>query len=254
MNKSNITISEILDYFNEIAPFETAEDYDNIGLIVGKADNKVSKIMICLDVSTDVINEAVKCGCDLIISHHPMIFSCVKKINDESFVTSKALKLIKSNISVISMHTNLDFAKDGVCDNLCKVLGFDNILYDEGCWKICRISPVCAKEMALKVKNALNMPFTRYSDCKNMCEKVGIVPGSGMDFSDKMISMGADTIITGDIKYFGFLENMQKGINVIDCGHYDSEIIFKKPLKELLEKRFNTEILISQNENYINYV
>lgn len=254
MDNSQIKVSDILEFLNEIAPFETAEDYDNVGLIVGDSFKKIERIMICLDVSFDVINEAIHKKCDLIISHHPIIFSSLKKINQDNFITSKVIKLIKNDISVIAAHTNLDMAKDGVCDNLCKVLGLSDKVYDGGCFKICETSPISCSEMALKVKESLKMPFTKYSDGGKMCKKIGVVCGSGMDFADEMISMGADTIITGDIKYIGFLENMQKGINVIDCGHFDSEIIIKEPLKEILEKKFDVEILVAEKENYINYV
>lgn len=254
MNKKQIKVSDILEFLNEIAPFETAEDYDNVGLIVGNSLKKVERIMVCLDVSSDVVHEAIHKKCDLIVSHHPIIFSSLKKINEDNFITSKVMKLIKNDISVIAAHTNLDMAKDGVCDNLCKALGLSDKVYDGGCFKICEVSPVSVREMALKVKEALNMPFTKFSDGGKMCRKIGVVCGSGMDFADEMISMGADTIITGDIKYIGFLENMQKGINVIDCGHFDSEVIIKEPLKEILENKFDVEILVAENENYINYV
>ncbi len=246
-------ISQILEYFNEIAPFETAEDFDNIGLIVGKKDKTVNKIMFCLDASDFVIDEAIEKGCDLIISHHPMIFSPVKKINDENFLTEKVIKLIKNDISLISMHTNLDAMENGVCQNLCTLLGLD-VIYNGGCFKICEVSPLSPKEMALKVKKALNLPFIKFVDGNSRCEKVGVCCGSGMSFAEEMISLGVDTIITGDIKYHAFLENLEKKVNLIDCGHFESEIIYIEKLKNIIDNKFGIESLISTKEKYFDYI
>ena len=247
-------VSQILEYFNQIAPFETAEDFDNIGLIVGKKDGAVNKIMFCLDCSDFVIDEAIEKGCDLIISHHPMIFSPVKKINDDDFITKKAIKLIENGISLISMHTNLDAMENGVCHNLCTVLGLDNIIYNGGCFKICQSVPISPKELAQKVKKALNLPFIKFVGESSNCEKIGVCCGSGMSFSEEMISLGVDTIITGDIKYHAFIENLERKINLIDCGHFESEIIYIEKLKKIIDNKFGIDSLISTKEKYFDYI
>mgnify|MGYP003291401449 CR=1 FL=1 len=115
------TVNDIYNYIDSIAPFDTQEEWDNSGLLVGDKNTEVTKILFALDVTSDIINQAVECGAELIVTHHPIIFKPVSDVLSDSLI----YKLIKNNISIICAHTNYDKAIDGVNDILCYTVGFD---------------------------------------------------------------------------------------------------------------------------------
>lgn len=233
-------LKEIFDFLNEKFPVETACDFDNPGILVGDLNTEVTKAVIALDCTLDVIETAQKCGCQLIITHHPIIFEPLKKVLADSLV----YKLIKSGISVISMHTNLDVGIGGVNDALCSALELKNVkkvesgdgyLLNSGL-----LSPVlCADELALYIKKRLG-GAVKYVGCDKKIEKVLVCSGSGGSYLQDVSRLGCDALITADVKHNVFLDAKRLNVALFDAGHFDTEDVITEPLKRLLEQNFST--------------
>lgn len=252
------TVSEIYDYINEAAPFDTALSFDNVGLLVGNADMHVRKVLLALDITKSVCNEAIKLGANLIISHHPIIFKPLKNIKFNSVVAT----LIKNDISAICAHTNLDIAEKGVNFRLAEKLGLSDLsslTFEEN-------NPMglvgylenemSAKEFALMVKEKLNCQGVRYTKVNDKIKKVAVCSGSGGSFIESAYEKSADAFITGEIKHSDILKANEFGISVVDAGHYKTENVIIEPLKNMLGDKFpQIEFFKSQTfTDEINYL
>lgn len=248
-------VSDIYKFIDEFAPFNTACDFDNCGLIVGDMNDDVKKIGLALDITNDVIDKAVAQGINLIITHHPVIFNATKSILSDTPVH----KLIKNNISTISAHTNLDKAVGGVNDTLIEYYQLYNVISPDEFDNLGRVgtlkNPMKVKEYAKIIKKNLNSKVVKFYDAGLQVKKVGFVSGSGGSMIANAVSLGIDTFITGDIKQDQFVYAQNYGINLIEANHFDSEIVILKVLKQKLYNVFtNTEIVILQSENCIDIV
>lgn len=248
-------VRQIYECINEFAPFFTACDFDNCGLIVGDMNADVKKIGLCLDASNEMIERAFNNGVNLIITHHPVIFNPTKKI----MANTPVYKLIKNDISVISAHTNLDKAIDGVNDTLVKYYELENISSPEILENLGRVGelrePISVKEYAQIIKKNLNAKAVRFYDAGIKVKKVGFVSGSGGSMMKDALSLGIDTFITGDIKHDQFVEARNIGLNLIEASHFDSEIVVLNSLKQKLNNICtDTEILILETENFVDIV
>ena len=242
-------IKGIIEAMEAYAPLELAVGWDNVGLMLGSADFEVSRVMLCVDVTDEVIDEAVKNGCQLIISHHPFIFTGLKSI-DFSHACGKGIqKLIKNDISVYSAHTNLDFASLGVNYYMNKALS------EVFCSNI--------EEFARKVKQKFEAVTVSivYADGLRQdasgvkAEANGFVSACGSfdgDF-DRVINSGVNLLVTGEIKYHDVLTLSQNGINVIEIGHFDSEKIILPYLQGFFGEKFDSVefYLTTDKFNYI---
>ena len=210
--KSVMKAKEIYKAVDQIAPFTVHASYDNPGFLVGDGEEDVNFALVSLDITPRVIEEAHLIGAQMIISHHPVIFRPLKNIHPENPVYG----LLRRGISAICAHTNLDCAKDGVNDTLIRLAGVEGdteILYDGEGLPIGRIGELSRAtdihNFAIKVKHALT------ANC--------VIGGAGADEIEKAIEAGADTFVTGDIKYHQFLDAGNLGINLIDAGHFATE-------------------------------
>lgn len=256
------TIEHIMEQF--ASPI-LKEDYDNVGLMVGNKDAEVTKILIALDCTLDVIHEAVDCGCNFILTHHPLLFIKPKTITTDTLVGKKIIDLIVNGINVYSSHTNLDSARGGLNDIATEILGFSkykiiepskNLDYDKGYSGLGRLvflnEPIKLVELCEKVKKTFNAEFIRYVGSDNdLIKTIAIINGSGEDFFDESIEMGADCIITGDTKYHHVSDLKEQNIALIDAGHFATEwkpfkIFGEKFKKQLLEKGYDNEIIVSK--------
>lgn len=228
-------LKDIIAVLDAIAPFETAEEWDNVGLIVGDSHSTVKSVLIALDPSLEVIHSARDSGIDLILTHHPLIFNPIKQIDLQQLPAKKIAILINSHISLVSMHTNLDKAPGGVADELAKKLE----LIDVRTYGIMRTgslsTPVPLKEWI----SALGIRTARYIDSGPMVSRVALCPGSGMDYWKQAHDIGCDTMITGDVRYHAGLDAKESGLNVVDLGHYATEEIIITPLAEKLHNELN---------------
>ncbi len=223
-------LKDLLTVLDGIAPFDTAESWDNTGLMVGDTLREVRSVLVALDPSTEVIQEAEKLGADLVITHHPLIFTPLKRIDLQESVPGRIARLIRASIAMVSMHTNLDAAQGGVADELADRLCLKEVQQ----LKVLRIGRV---EQPCDLRAwAASLPFetVRVVDAERPVENVCACPGSGMDYLGEAIDRGCDTLVTGDVRYHAGLDAKEAGINVVDLGHFATEEIIVAPLAERL--------------------
>lgn len=226
-------VKEIYEYLNSFAPFDTALDFDNVGLLVGDKEKEVKTVLLTLDCTAKAVERAKMIGAQLIISHHPVIFEPLKAVTSDTV----AYKAAAAGISVISTHTNLDFAKDGVTDTLCEVIGLKRVKAVNGELRVgaSTVSDIRDFARAAGEKLAVRVRFT---DAKRPVKKVAVCSGSGASYLDEAVKLGCDTLFTGDVKYSAFINAQNKEINLIDAGHFETENIILPVIKAKLTKKF----------------
>lgn len=324
-------LSEIISRLEEKFPRQNAESWDNVGLLIGNRENEIKKIQISLDVTMKVIENAVENNVDLIISHHPFIFSPIKDINNDSVIGRKILKLIENKIAVYSLHTNLDSTMLGLNDLVGEKLGFVNgkiidsvkenfyrgEFYSDNREKaeeelqkenisfktefhreetkfifvhkkekvysvleklnrkslmqgeyfifelenkytesgIGRVYSLNKKENLLDVikdiKEKLNLEnavISGYDIEKAVIKKIAVVNGAGSSYWKKAKRMGADLLVTGDLKYHEALDAKEEGMYILDVGHYESEHFFNIIIGKILAELSGVEYFIYNDE------
>lgn len=244
------TAKNIFDNLCGLAPLELQLGFDNSGFLLGRESATVTKALLALDVTSAVVDETIEQGAELIISHHPLIFSPLKSVTDE-----KLLRLAQHKIGVISMHTNLDIAQGGVNDVLMKALGAEIIgtLEEDGCGRVGRLAEAMSMEAFLPFcKTVLNTSGLRYYDSGRRVSKLAVMGGSGGDSIETAFRLGCDTYLTADIKYHQFLEAQELGINLIDGDHFCTENLIVPVLARRLRAAFpETEFTISQRHHQV---
>lgn len=243
-------VKDILNFLSCRFPLDSACDFDNVGLLVGDGESEVKNVLIALDCTNETLNEAIKNNCQLIITHHPVIFEGVKEILADSL----PYNLIKNSVSVISMHTNLDIAKNGVSETLCKVLELKNVApftADDGftLWQG-ETTIKNPKDFALFVKEKLG-GNVRFVEGEKPIKKVLVCSGSGGDFVFTAAKYGFDALLTAEIKHHQFLFANDFGISAFDGGHFATEDIIVEPLKELLQNNFEGINFVTFHSNAI---
>ena len=240
-------IKDIIKFLEERFPLSLQEDWDNSGLQIGNIENDLTNIMISLDLDEQTIQKAKEKSCNLIINHHPFLFSSIKSIdlNEEK---GKIIKdLIKNDITVFAMHTNLDIGKGGVNDNLAKLLELRDISNldtnnENPMARFGYTNEKTAYDFSKFVKEKLNCKgLILYGDKDKKIEKVALCGGAGSDFINDAIDKNCDLIVTSDVKYHEAIDNCKK-INIVDPGHFASENHIIYMIKDLLEKNFATGI------------
>jgi len=261
------TVNEVNNFIFSIASVEMKADFDNVGFLVGRGESNVSKILVCLDITNDVISEAHETGVELIVAHHPLFFS-LKSVTDSDTTGKKIIRLLTGNISAICMHTNLDAAFGGINDALAATIGISGdgmnteLLDEEGClstgeaYSYGRVGflkkPCSLSEYLDILKNSLGVNGLRYYDAGREVNKVGIVSGSGGDKFDCAVMHGCDTFVSADIKYHVFLEAKEVGINIVDAGHYSTENVISSVLVSILSEAFpGVDVVESKTQNQV---
>ena len=220
--KDITTVENIYSYIDSFAPFNTALDYDNVGMLVGDSKAVVKNVLVALDITADVVKEAEKQGADLIISHHPVIFKPVRSINSNSI----PYMLAQRNLNAISAHTNLDLSPEGVNICLAKALGLENIyLHNEGIavGDVKDNIAYTSEQLAKAVKENLNCTGVRYTNIKNKITRVAVGGGACGEYIYLAKELGADAFVTGEIKHNYILESHDIDLTVVDAGHYRTE-------------------------------
>lgn len=240
-------IKDIIKFLEERFPLSLQEDWDNSGLQIGNIENDLTNIMISLDLDEQTIQKAKEKSCNLIINHHPFLFSSIKSI-DLNKGNGKIIKdLIKNDITVFAMHTNLDIGKGGINDNLAKLLELRDISNldtnnENPMARFGYTDEITAYDFSKFVKEKLNCKgLILYGDKDKKIEKVALCGGAGSDFINDAIKKGCDLIVTSDVKYHEAIDNCKK-INIVDPGHFASENHIIYMIKDLLEKNFATGI------------
>lgn len=233
------TVTDICLAMNDIAPIQYAESWDNPGLLLGDTNAPVKKIMVALDLMPEVAKQAIDKKVDMIITHHPYYFSLPKTMVVTDIKMHFMYELIKHNIAVYAAHTNLDAAKGGVNDMLATKLGLSKVetiprpeCPEQGLARVGFLTkPMTLKNFASKVKKALDADGVAYTEGGEECYKVAVVGGSGADFMEAVLNAGADTLVTGDVKYHVAQNALNMGLNIVDAGHQFSE----RPVLDQLE-------------------
>lgn len=235
------TIHDIESALYALAPKALAAEWDNVGLLAGSADREVRSVLVALDITEPVVEEAERMGADLIVSHHPVIFHPVKSITDRDPSGRLLIRLVRSGTGAVCMHTNLDAAQGGVNDALASALGLqDAAPAAEG--GIARIGTL-PEAMALpgflaRVKNALRPNGIRYVDGGRPIRKVAAGGGACGDFLWEAAALGCDAFVTADLKYNHFLDAGVLGLTVIDAGHFPTEDVVCPMVVRYLREKF----------------
>lgn len=238
---------EIINIIEETYPKEAALSFDNVGLQAGRHDKEVKRIYLALDATEEVIRGAEAFHAEMLITHHPLIFSPLKSVTDDNFVSRRILELIQKDISYYAMHTNYDVL--GMAALAERILGLQEAQVldvtaeiggrEEGIGRI----GILEKSMTLKeccayVKERLSLEFVKVSgDPDQQVQRLAISPGSGKSAIAPAIAKGADVLVTGDIGHHDGLDAWEQGLAVIDAGHYGTEYIFMEDMKRFLEER-----------------
>ena len=230
-------IKDIIAFVETFAPLSGAMEFDNVGLLIGSEDSEVTKVVVALDITDEVIDEAAQNGAGLIISHHPVIFDPLKSVEEDSVV----YKLIKAGIAALCLHTNLDLSPIfGVNTCLADAVGVKNGAFvEDECLYIGELDDeISNREFAEKVKRSLNCNGLRYTLGEKRVKRVAICSGSGGDLAPLAVENGADVLLTGEIKHHEILDANHLGIAVIDAGHFKTEDIVITPLCKKLGSEF----------------
>jgi len=244
-----IKVSDVYEAIKKFAPFDTQLDFDNSGLLVGDANASASKVAIALDATFDTVKNALDAECQLLVTHHPVIFSPLKSITSDDV----CYYAVKNGLSIISAHTNLDAAKGGVNDCLASVLGVNDVkpLADSGVVPMARIglfNAVSPQSFAAHLKNSLDCGCVKYVANNGPIKKVALCGGAGGDFIVAAYKSGADVYVTGECRHHERLLAKQLGIGLFECGHFATEQSVKNALKELIDKVGLTSILIDEKD------
>lgn len=237
---------EVLEKLEILSPVEYAEDWDNIGLLAGRRDKEVDIIYIALDATDDVIEEAVRLGADLLLTHHPLIFKKLSRVNTDDFIGRRVYKLIRNDICYYAMHTNFDVMgmADAAADELALTdrdvleVTYEDDIAKEGCGRVGKLlKPMSVAECAEFVKKNFDIPNVRVFGCvDDMVENVAVMPGSGGSYIREAIKANADVMITGDVSHHEGIDAVAQGLKIIDAGHYGIEKLFVNYMKEFLTR------------------
>lgn len=258
-------VRDIAGVIEEFAPKGLQESYDNAGLQVGDPDMDVSAALLCLDVTEDVVKEALERHCNLIVSHHPLLFKGLKEVTGRTATERILITAIRKNIAIYSAHTNLDSAWEGVSHEIAHILNLRNLKVLEpkegnpsaGLGVIGDVQPTPKLEFLRKIKEAFKVKCLRYSSQSPqlVVRKAAICGGAGASLIKGAIAAGADIILTGDVKYHDFTTY---GLDIIiaDIGHYESELCTKKIFSRIIREKYpDFMTYFSESEsNPINYM
>ena len=248
-----VKLKEITDYIEKLFPKEYAEDFDNVGLLAGRSDKEVTKVLLCLDANKNVVREAAELGAELIITHHPVIFNPIKNITDNSDEGEMLLCAIENKISIYSAHTNLDSAPMGLTDEVCALLSLDPVSNLEGILgRLCKVpSGTTAKSLCEKIKKEFKIKklFSTFTADKEI-KTVAVCNGSGSgELCTIAKKLGADVYISGDLKHHEMCAfKISDNIDFIEMRHFDSEIIVTKLLERKLTQKFEGKLSICISE------
>lgn len=245
-------IKEIIYALEKFAPLPLQESYDNAGLQVGLTDVEASGVLLCLDVTEDVLDEAISLGCNLIVSHHPLIFGKIKKISDSNMVERCIVKAIKHDVTIYSAHTNLDNAEDGVNYKIAEKLGLEdirllqprmlqvnrdnetqNVLAGSGVVATVPV-PEDALDFLMRVKEVFHIDCLMHNEILDRpVKKVVICGGAGDFLLEHALEIEADAFLTGEMKYHMYFGHEQE-IQIAIMGHYQSEQYTKEIIYSII--------------------
>lgn len=230
-------LEELLMAMETIAPKELALDFDNPGLIVGTEKKEIKRVLVALDCTLGVVDEAISLDCDLVLTHHPLLFHAVKSISPYDPVTAPVYKLIRNGIGMFAAHTNLDSAQGGVNTTLCRLLGIENErpVPPEGLVRVGELKESMAFTDLAKRVEAVLKTSVRVAGEERQVKRIMVCGGSGGSEYLLAAESGADVLITGECRHNEAIEAIHAGVNIIAAGHYETERVVLEPLVERLK-------------------
>lgn len=240
-------IREITDYLESLAPLNFQESYDNSGLLVGHPADEVDKALIALDCTEEVVEEAIELGAKLIIAHHPIVFSGLKRFNGSNYVERTVIKAIKHDVAIYAIHTNLDAIEKGVNSKIGGKLGLTNLqilkpkgdLENVGSGMIGELPEAMkATDFFQKIKKEFEVPFLKHTKLLHQeIRKVAFCGGSGSFLLEEAKQQGAEVFISSDFKYHQYFD-AEESLVIVDIGHYEAENCTKDLIYEILTEKF----------------
>lgn len=239
-------VKDIYQYIDSFAPFATQMSYDNAGLLVGDGEMEVERVLLALDVTEEVVREAGRKKCRLIVTHHPLIFHPLKAVCPGDPIQEAVAALVRRNMALICAHTNLDLASGGVNDVLMERLGakvtgvLEPMGEDRGMGRVGELDqPMAPKDFAAMVKKALGAKAVRATLGGRPVKKLAVCGGAGSDMVELAARMGMDAYVSADAKHHEFLAAKALGITFIDAGHYATENPVMSALRQRLNEAFS---------------
>lgn len=247
-----VKVQQVLEILEQIAPPELACSWDNVGLLVD-AGRPVTSIMTALDITADVVRDAAESGCELIVSHHPVIFDPLRRVTAEDVPAM----LLQNSISAICMHTNLDAAAGGVNEVLAGIFGMqDPEPFAEGCGRVGSIEPITVPQLARKAQQELaarcNAPDAgpavqvKFADTGKPVRRLAVISGAGGSLFEEALAVGADCLLTGEANHHHACDAKRLGLSLIAAGHYATEFPVTAAVAEKLRAALpGVEVLVS---------
>ena len=247
------TVQQVYEEMQRIAPLELAESWDNPGLLVD-CGGTVQKVLVTLDITPEVVEEAARKHCEVIVAHHPVIFSPLKKIGPQDV----PCQLVRAGISAICMHTNLDAAEGGVNEVLAGIFGMKNLeTFADGCGRVGEIELNSVKGLAYQVQKELasrcNLPENgpavqiKLVDNGRMVKRLAVISGAGGSLFEDAIAVGADCLLTGEANHHHAIDAKRLGLSLIAAGHYATEFPVTAAVAEKLRAALpELEVLVSE--------
>jgi len=242
-------VKDITQFLEELAPLHLQESYDNAGLIVGNREMEVSKVLVSLDATPDIVQEAIDSGYNMVVSHHPIVFSGLKQLNGKNYIERAVIMAVKNDIALYAIHTNLDnVLENGVNQRIAQQLGLQNIeilqpkegLENIGAGVVGDLPLSLSTEQFLeKLKNDMQAGMVRHtSSISNEISRVAVCGGSGSFLLERAKAVGAQVFVTADFKYHQFFD-ADGVIMIADIGHFESEQFTIDLIVEQLNKKFS---------------
>ncbi len=245
------TVKEIYEAIDRFAPFNTAFDFDNVGLLVDRLGDSVKTVAVCLDITADTVEQAKSANAEVIVSHHPVIFSPLKKLD----AASPVYMIAAANIAAICAHTNLDAASGGVNDALSVALDLTDVQTlgdgDDRYPPMARIGNVpemSSTEFAKYLKQKLGCGCVKFVQCEHSIKQVAVCGGAGEEFIFAAKENGCDALVTGESKHHLNLVAQENDFGMFACGHFCTEQVVKQNIADLLKSEFPELNIVILNE------
>lgn len=256
------TVQQVYEAMQHIAPLELAEHWDNPGLLVD-CGGPVHRVLVALDITPEVVAEAASRQCEVIVSHHPVIFDPLKKIGPQDV----AFRLVQAGISAVCMHTNLDAAEGGVNEVLAGIFGMrDWEVFADGCGRVGEVDPITVPELARKAQAVLggrcNRPRSgpavqvKFADSGKTVKRLAVISGAGGSMFEDALAVGADCLLTGEANHHAAIDAVRLGLSLVAAGHYATEFPVCAAIADRLHATFpELEVRVSgENRDPFTYI
>lgn len=257
MSLRELTVKMVLEWIDSVAPFETQEEFDNGGLLVGSGEAGVNSILVALDVTEEVIREAVELRANLIVAHHPLIFTAQKNLDVARYVPDLLSRLIRNDIALIAAHTSMDQSEEfSASAAVAGLLGLGNIRKHGPYLFLGELEqPLEGQELNRRISSALKVPSRLYGRMDRMVSTLAIAGGAFSEGFPEAFHAGAQALLTGEVRHHHAVEACSRGMVLFDGGHYGTEFPMLKPLALGLQKmanavKYSVQVHVSQGLPY----